>query len=181
MAAQYSAVAFNDNADRDMFHGSDPRAPSFASSNQGIELPSRVASTDRLKSSSGIGGIDVRHHSLGGASLRSQRSTVSQWRLELLSLLLSVVSFVAVIVVLALQDGKPLSQWAFPASINTVISVLGAVSRTCLAFAVSACIGQQKWNWLRIRKDELRAFEMFDDASRGPWGGLKLLWWLKGR
>lgn len=103
------------------------------------------------------------------------------WYLELGATLLSVSSLIAAIALLRNQDDRLLSAWTFPTSLNTIISILGSISRASLAFAVSACIGQQKWNWLKKRSDRLIAFERFDEASRGPFGSTKLLIWLRAR
>ncbi|GAB1318532.1 hypothetical protein MFIFM68171_08742 [Madurella fahalii] len=80
-----------------------------------------------------------------------------------------------------MHDEKPLSEWKFAASINTVISVLGVVSRAALVFAVSSSLGQHKWNWFRERHDELRVFVKFDEASRGLLGSLNLHLWSRVR
>ncbi|OCL04734.1 hypothetical protein AOQ84DRAFT_225656 [Glonium stellatum] len=114
-------------------------------------------------------------------NLLLKRSLFRSWAFEIGAVLLSISSTIATIAVLRYEDGKPLTAWAFPTSLNTVISALGAISRVSLAFAVSACIGQQKWNWLRRQSDRFEAFEMFDEASRGPWGSTRLLLWLKVR
>jgi hypothetical protein len=97
------------------------------------------------------------------------------WILELAALCLSICSLAAAIILLTYENGKPLNQWRFPTSINTVISALGVVSKASLAFAISASIGQHKWNWFRVHRDDIRVFETFDEASRGPWGSLNLL------
>jgi hypothetical protein len=96
-------------------------------------------------------------------------------------LLLAVAALVSAAVVLASYDGKALDEWRFATSINTIISTLGVISKASLAFAVSASIGQHKWNWFRERKDELHVFERFDEASRGPWGSINLLLWSRAR
>jgi hypothetical protein len=97
------------------------------------------------------------------------------WLLEIGSTLLSISALLAAIVVLATQNGKPVTDWHFPASINTVVSTLGVISKVSLAFTISACLGQQKWNWFRKHQGNLSLFEIFDSASRGPWGSLGLL------
>jgi hypothetical protein len=112
---------------------------------------------------------------------RRRQSRFYSWLLEIGALVLSIGSTIATIAVLASQNGKPLSDWRFVTSLNTVISTLGALSRTFLAFTLSACIGQQKWNWFRCRQDELIGFERFDSASRGPWGSVGLILWLKAK
>jgi hypothetical protein len=109
------------------------------------------------------------------------RSTTIAWAFELLALTMSVASIVAIVAILIRQNHKPVVAWKFRYTLNTVIAALGTVARTTLAFAMSACIGQQKWSWLRRRPDSIRAFERFDEASRGPWGGTRLFMWLRFR
>ncbi|KAI0198813.1 hypothetical protein F4808DRAFT_472459 [Astrocystis sublimbata] len=116
---------------------------------------------------------------------RTTRRTPSRrgnnWSWEVGALFLSVASLVALISILAQAQGKPVSQWTFIISFNGLISTLGAISRTSLAFALASCIGQAKWNWFRSRKGSLIGFERFDDASRGPWGAPWLIIWLRAR
>ncbi|KAI1667265.1 DUF3176 domain containing protein [Pyrenophora tritici-repentis] len=84
-------------------------------------------------------------------------------------------------VILFRQNNEPIAAWKFPLTLNTVVATLGTISRSTLAFAMSACIGQQKWSWFRKRSDTVGAFERFDEASRGPWGGTRLFFWLRLR
>ncbi|KAK7931529.1 hypothetical protein PG985_002241 [Apiospora marii] len=42
-------------------------------------------------------------------------------------------------------------------------------------YAVSAAIGQVKWNWFRAQRRPLHHFELLDEASRGPLGSLSIL------
>jgi len=41
--------------------------------------------------------------------------------------------------------------------------------------AVAAGISQQKWNWFSRRARVVKDLQVFDDASRGPWGSIKLV------
>jgi hypothetical protein len=109
------------------------------------------------------------------------RSTVASWSLEIFAMIVSLGSMIAIGAVLSRENGRPLSAWSFMFSLNTIIATLGTLARTTLAFALSACIGQQKWNWLRRKSDSLVAFERFDEASRGPWGATRLFFWLRVR
>ncbi|KAI1487660.1 hypothetical protein F5X96DRAFT_686643 [Biscogniauxia mediterranea] len=70
-------------------------------------------------------------------------------------------------------------RWNFFLSVNAVISTLAAISRTSLAFSISSCLGQAKWNWFKRRPGNLIGFDRFDDASRGPWGSFWLIVWLR--
>lgn len=103
------------------------------------------------------------------------------WYLEIGAVILSFLALAAAIIVLRFEDGKPITQYTFYLSLNTVISILGTIAKSSLAFALAACMGQGKWNWFRSRRSELVGFQRFDEASRGPWGSMKFLWWLRMR
>jgi Protein of unknown function (DUF3176) len=99
------------------------------------------------------------------------------WYLEIGAVMLSFLALISTLVVLHYEDGKPIAQYSFYFSLNTVTSILGTTAKTSLAFALAACMGQGKWNWFRSRGSELVGFQRFDEASRGPWGSFKFLWW----
>ncbi|KAF6841144.1 hypothetical protein CPLU01_00705 [Colletotrichum plurivorum] len=82
-------------------------------------------------------------------------------------------------ILLPMYDNQALTSWTLPVSFNAIVSTLGAISRASLAFAISACISQGKWNWYRKTQDNVVVFDRFEEASRGPWGSLRLLWWTK--
>lgn len=103
------------------------------------------------------------------------------WYPEIGAVILSCLTLTAAAIILRYEDGKPITQYAFYLSLNTVISILGTVAKSSLTFALAACIGQDKWNWFRLRRSELLGFQRFDEASRGPLGSLKFLWWLRMR
>lgn len=107
--------------------------------------------------------------------------TLASWSLEVGAMLLSIGSIIAIVGVLYRENDKSLERWPLAVSLNTVISTLGTLARVTLAFALSACVGQQKWSWLHRRADSLVAFERFDEAAKGPWGGTRLFVWLRAR
>lgn len=109
------------------------------------------------------------------------RSTLISWMPELVGVAVSIGSLIAIVVILRREDGKPLTAWSLAITLNTVIATLGTLARTTLAFALSACVGQQKWNWLSMRSDQLVVWTRFDEASRGPWGATRLFIWLRAR
>lgn len=98
------------------------------------------------------------------------------WGWEIAAVLLSSCSLAATIAVLKLYDGINVDSWKFYLSLSTTISILSQVSRTSLAFALTSCIGQAKWNWFSRREDRLATSSHFDAASRGPLGSVQLLW-----
>lgn len=99
------------------------------------------------------------------------------WLPELLALLISLISLITVIGLLAAYDGQDIARWQFPEGItlNAVISAFSTVSKGFLVVAVSAGLGQ--WKWLLFRKGDrtLKAFDVLDRSSRGPWGSTQLL------
>lgn len=116
-----------------------------------------------------------------GASPVSLRYSLASWSLEIGAMILSIGSIVAIISVLYRENDRALDRWPLAVSLNTVISTLGTFARVTLAFALSACVGQQKWSWLHQRSDSLTAFERFDEAAKGPWGATRLFIWLRAR
>lgn len=59
------------------------------------------------------------------------------WRWELLSLLISVGSFIAIVIILHLHQDKTLSSWNLPISLNALIAILSAVFKASLALPIS--------------------------------------------
>ncbi|KAK7987709.1 hypothetical protein PG989_008024 [Apiospora arundinis] len=84
-------------------------------------------------------------------------------------------------VLLFYANNRPLTDYSFFISFNTLISILAAVARATLAFAVGSCLGQWKWNWFSMRPDTPIVFGSFEDASRGPLGSFWLLCRIRAR
>ncbi|KAI1022161.1 hypothetical protein LB504_007477 [Fusarium proliferatum] len=101
---------------------------------------------------------------------------LAQWGLEITSLSLSLIAFGLMIYLLYQSAEEPISKWNKTyISLNTAVSILAGTSRACLAFAISMCLSQGKWNWLSGAAQPLIDFDRFDAASRGAWGSLRLL------
>ncbi|KAF3803539.1 hypothetical protein GCG54_00004710 [Colletotrichum gloeosporioides] len=129
-----------------------------------------------------------RRSEVEGFDARSRTSSTTSfslgeyhWTIEASAIILSISSMVVILILLPVYENEPLSSWTLPVSFNVIISVLGSTSRAALAFAISACVSQGKWNWYRKRSDNVMIFDRFEEASRGPWGSLRLLWWTKVR
>lgn len=67
------------------------------------------------------------------------------------------------------------SQWSL-----TSANILGKISSAALIVPTSEALGQLKWNWFHDSR-AMWDFEIFDKASRGPWGAALLLYRTKGR
>ncbi|KAI8664714.1 hypothetical protein NCS56_00905100 [Fusarium sp. Ph1] len=112
----------------------------------------------------------------GNYELEADHSIINSWWLELSALFVCLASFSGLLYLLFAYDGKPISEWTqFPLSLNALVSILSGISRASVAFFISMCLSQAKWNWATRYVEPLIDFEWFDAASRGPWGCLRLL------
>ena len=103
------------------------------------------------------------------------------WVWEVAGLAISICAACAAVVVLALYNGRPLQEWNYRLSINTVVSFLAIISKTSLGLVIEGCLGQLKWIWYSRPRNRhsLLNFQAFDEASRGPYGAAQLLFTLR--
>lgn len=72
-------------------------------------------------------------------------------------------------------DNKPLPTWSYGLTINGVISILAVVAKASMILPIAEAISQLKWHWYWGRPRPIMDFQVFDAASRGPWGCIQLL------
>lgn len=101
--------------------------------------------------------------------------TLDTWSGETFVMSFSFLSFLVIVIVLAIYDQKPSPSLKWGLKLNTVISILAIASKSSLMFVVSESIGQLKWIWFRTGKRRLKSLQSFDEASRGPLGSFSLL------
>lgn len=115
---------------------------------------------------------------------RQLRGLVTLWRLELLASIFSIGCIAAIVALLATIDGKPYSHfglWKVDITPNSLISIMSILSKSSLLLAVTEGLSQLKWIHFQQRARKLSDLQVFDSASRGPLGALKLLWSLRFR
>ncbi|ENI06971.1 hypothetical protein COCC4DRAFT_133662 [Bipolaris maydis ATCC 48331] len=115
----------------------------------------------------------------------SSGNVIERWLLEIVSWLISAICMAAIIAVLIVLKDKPSTRWPFDSmglTLNAFVSVLSRIAGAALLLPVAEAIGQLKWSWF-IKGDSKKMwdFEMFDNASRGPWGAFLLLIHTKGK
>ena len=121
------------------------------------------------------------------------------WFWEIAGALLSLGSTVAMIVMLAVCNNKPLPVLQHGITLNAMLSVLSTIAKVSLLFypfirsiiiadkntnvektsmllAATESIGQAKWLLFRKQSRNLADFKTIDEASRGPWGAFQLLY-----
>ncbi|KAI0104248.1 hypothetical protein GGR51DRAFT_549509 [Nemania sp. FL0031] len=111
---------------------------------------------------------------------RSNQSLDSAWWWwEIASLAVSVVSMGIAIYLLSQINGIALHEWPFPIQPNSLLSVLTTVGKASMLVPIASCMSQLKWHHFSIRERPLDHLELFDSASRGPWGALAFLYSLR--
>lgn len=103
------------------------------------------------------------------------------WMWELLSWTFALLCMGAVAILLAVYDGRALPNWPMGFTINAYVSILGAFVKAALLLPTAEALGQLKWNWYVRGSRDLQDFQVFDEASRGPWGSFLLILRTKGR
>lgn len=113
---------------------------------------------------------------------RRRRHTLLAWWPEVVWCVVSVACIAVLVSVLSVYNDKPLPRWPLALTLNTVIAFISTVCRTAFVIPVVEALSQSKWNWFKRHGPRpIKDFQVFDEASRGPWGSLKLLFTLKGR
>ncbi|KAE9369962.1 hypothetical protein N431DRAFT_511930 [Stipitochalara longipes BDJ] len=93
---------------------------------------------------------------------RTSRSIMQDtWFPEILAILLSLISFLMILVLLKVYDNRPLFVW-HGATLNTFVSTVATLGKALLLFTVSACMSQWKYIWFSQARRKLIDFEVFD-------------------
>ncbi|GME48376.1 putative acid phosphatase protein [Neofusicoccum parvum] len=117
----------------------------------------------------------------GKTMLKSSNFSKSgSWTFEIVSVLFAVASVAAIIGVLARFDGKPLPSWPYDITLNAMIALLATIANASMAVPLSSGLSQLKWIRFKTGRAPLADMEIFDEASRGTLGALKMLVKLRG-
>lgn len=82
---------------------------------------------------------------------------------------------------LAGADGKPPPSWPVGITLNTFLAFFTSLAKMAFMMPIIEGLGQLKWLWyLSPRPKPLIDFQVFDEATRGAYGSLKLLVKFKG-
>lgn len=100
-----------------------------------------------------------------------------RWLLELASWTISALCMCAVVGIYLRINGRLMGDHKL--ALNCA-NVLGKIASAALIVPTSEALGQLKWNWFH-NSNAIWDFEIFDKASRGPWGAALLLYRTKGR
>ncbi|KAF6832933.1 hypothetical protein CPLU01_05882 [Colletotrichum plurivorum] len=81
-----------------------------------------------------------------------------------------------VVVVLDRFNGRDLPTWPFKITLNSFLSLFTTLTKAAMLVPVCAAISHLQWVWYRGSGKSLYDFYLIDQASRGAWGSVVLLW-----
>jgi hypothetical protein len=111
------------------------------------------------------------------AEFNTSSNLFKRWLLEIVSCLVSATCLGVVIIIYAYYKDKPMVTFG---NLSTLTNVLGKVATAALIIPTTEALGQLKWNWFS-ESNAVWDFEIFDKATRGPWGAAMLLYRTRGR
>ncbi|PQK16784.1 hypothetical protein BB8028_0006g11030 [Beauveria bassiana] len=100
------------------------------------------------------------------------RGMLLLWKWESFLLIVSLVLFIASLVLLREYENKALSHWKAPISINAVIAIITTIFKGSLLMPISNGISQLKWLSFSKEPQDMITMDVYDQASRGAWGSL---------
>jgi hypothetical protein len=108
------------------------------------------------------------------------------WLFEILAAIVSIAAMGSLLGLLSSYNNTVVQHMSYGITLNGLVAVLSTISRTSLMIPVASCLSQGKWLYFSQKKEtltgrRLKDLETFDNASRGSWGSLELLWALKAR
>ncbi|KAI8952593.1 hypothetical protein F4801DRAFT_599768 [Xylaria longipes] len=117
-----------------------------------------------------------RGHGLLRCVAKYSELWTNTWLWEILSIVLSGICIILIFVILKIYEQKPVPKFTYGITLNAIISTLTTFSKSFLLVTVAGAISQLKWRWFQNTEGR-RVFDtqLFDDASRGPYGSLIFL------
>lgn len=98
----------------------------------------------------------------------------SDWFLQILAILKSELSMIAIDILLTHFDNQPIFDWN-GVTLNAIVAVFSVISKAMLVYALSECLGQAKWIWFSSQSRSVSDIELIDSGSRGRLGCFQLL------
>jgi hypothetical protein len=113
------------------------------------------------------------------AEYNASENVFKKWLFEIISWCVSLICMASIVGIYAHLKDEPVSV-SKSGLLLTLANVLGKIASAALIVPCTEAIGQLKWNWFHKSK-AMWDFEIFDKASRGPWGAIMLLFRTRGR
>ena len=100
--------------------------------------------------------------------------TNDSWLWQILAILGSALSMIAIGMLLIHFNNRPIFGWN-GLTLNAIIAIFSVISKSMLAYTLSECLGQAKWIWISSQQRPLNDINVIDSGSRGPLGSFKIL------
>lgn len=134
------------------------------------------ASNEKILKSPAVHEVSLDDGETGSLSSGSSKHlNGGSWTVEIICFAIALSALAAVIGVLAHYNRKPMPEWPTGITLNTLIAILTAIANAALATPLQQGLSQLKWINFKRESRPLTDMEVFDDASRGIWGSIKLL------
>ncbi len=108
------------------------------------------------------------------------RFAIDRWIWEWCAMLISGISLIAIFLILQLHQGRPLPNWPYSITINSLISIFATIFKVTILVPIAQGLSQAKRHWFQ-RCRPMIDMDTYDQASREPWGALKFLWAIRWR
>ncbi|KAK5449383.1 hypothetical protein LTS15_008927 [Exophiala xenobiotica] len=124
------------------------------------ETPKQVDTTAKVQGPDAAGRVSRKSPAHGIFKI------LSIWWLEMVCCAIFVGAFLAIVATIYSYQGRPLPEWPYHLTVNTLIAIYVVILKAALLLVTAQGIGQLKRRWFE-RKRPLIHLADFDDASRG--------------
>ncbi|EUC37420.1 hypothetical protein COCVIDRAFT_14489 [Bipolaris victoriae FI3] len=106
---------------------------------------------------------------------KPKSSHARTWAFEMMAIFVALGAVAAIIGVVFKYNGRALPDWPHDITLNALIALMATCANATMSVCLSSGISQAKWIRFKQKPTPLSDIEVFDEASRGSWGSLKLL------
>lgn len=154
----------------------DPTSPrSTIESRISKHAPHWSSSTNTTTVTSEISSLQSDSKVSGKSSRKAALTRNGTWTFEILALTVALGAVAAIIGVVFRYNGRALPDWPHDITLNALIALLATLANATISVCLSSGISQAKWIRFKQSAAPLSDMEVFDEASRGSWGSMKLL------
>jgi len=107
-------------------------------------------------------------------------SKTGTWTFEVISLIVAACAIAGIVAVLGYFDGRAIPDWPLNITLSALIALLATVANANVAVPLQSGLSQLKWIRFKSGRAPLSDMEVYDEASRGTFGAVKLLATLRG-
>jgi hypothetical protein len=104
-------------------------------------------------------------------------NVMRQWTWEFLTWTVATIAVACIIALLTHFNNRPMNEWKSKVQITAMMAALAQVAQSALLVSAASCISQLKWSWF-TKARPVGDIDIYDKASRGPDGCLRLLFQL---